>query len=86
MKSEFKLTHRVDLKFPNSEKKGEYLWYEVTTVNNDTFLIGTIYRHPEGNVKHFTDKVERNIETIIKSKGRFPLFTETTHSELASAR
>ena len=69
MKSEFKLTHRVDLKIPNSEKiKVEDLWYEVTTVNNDIFLIGTIYRHPKGNVKHFTDKVEHNTETIIKNK------------------
>ena len=69
VKSEFKLTHRVDLKIPNSETiKVEDLWYEVTTGNKDTFLIGTIYRHPKGNVKHFTDKVEYNIDTIIKSK------------------
>ena len=33
VKSEFKLTHRVDLKIPNSETiKVEDLWYEVTTI------------------------------------------------------
>ena len=69
VKSEFKLTHRVDLKIPKSETiKVEDLWYDVTTGNNDTFLIGTIYRHPKENVKHFTNKVEHNIETIIKNK------------------
>ena len=53
MKSEFKLTHRVDLKISNSETiKVEDLWYELTTGNNDTFFIGTIYRHLKRNVKH----------------------------------
>ena len=55
MKSKFKFTHRVDLKIPNSETiKVEDLCYELTTGNYDTFLIGTIYRDPKVNVKHFT--------------------------------
>ena len=70
VKSKFKFNHRVDLKIPNSETiKVEDLWYEVTLQgSNITFLIGTIYRHPKGNVKHFTNKVEHNIKTIIKNK------------------
>ena len=69
VKSEFKLPHRVDLKIPNLKTiKVEDLWYELNTGNNDIFFIGTIYRHPKGNVKHFTDKGEHNIETIIKSE------------------
>ena len=52
VKSEFKLTQRVDLKIPNSETiKVEDLWYEVTIGNNDTFFIGSTYRHPKRNVK-----------------------------------
>ena len=57
------------MKIPNSEiMKVEDLWHEVTTGKNDTFFIGIIYRHPKGNVKHFTDEVEHNTETIIKTK------------------
>ena len=69
IKNENKTTERKDLKIVNSDAvKVEDLWFEVTDTDDETFLISVIYRHPKGNVNHFSDSIENSITKIIDDK------------------
>ena len=69
IKNENKTTERKDLKIVNSDAvKVEDLWFEVTNTDDETFLISVIYRHPKGNVNHFSDSIENSITKIIDDR------------------
>ena len=69
IKNENKTTERKDLKIVNSDAvKVEDLWFEVTNTDDEAFLISVIYRHPKGNVNHFSDSIENSITKIIDDR------------------
>ena len=57
------------MKIVNSDAvKVEDLWFEVTNTDDETFLISVIYRHPKGNVNHFSDSIGNSITKIIDDR------------------
>ena len=41
----------------------ENIWIQIQT-EHDTYIIGCIYRHPNGNTSHFTTELEKTLESV----------------------
>ena len=69
IKNQYKTTEKKDLKTVNSDEvKVEDLWIEVTSISDETFLISVFYRHPKGNVNHFSNSMEDIITKVIDDR------------------
>ena len=42
----------------------ESIWAKLKTINNDTVVLGCIYRHPNGNISHFNEQYQKVLESI----------------------
>ena len=65
IKNELKISNRTkdfNIEFSKNVRV-ENLWIEITNEKSN-YLIGTIYRHPEGNVNEFTNKLESTLTKI----------------------
>ena len=69
IKNDLKITNRTkEFKIEFSKNvRVENLWFEVTK-EKEKFLVGTIYRHPKGNVKEFTNILETTLTKITTDK------------------
>ena len=45
----------------------EDVWLQCTK-NNETIIVGGVYRHPNGNTKHFTSDLERSLSKLTKNE------------------
>ena len=50
-------------------KNVEDIWIE-THIKDQTVIVGSVYRHPGGNIADFRTKLERSLDTIQKEAGR----------------
>ena len=65
IKNELKVSNRTkdfNIEFSKNVRV-ENLWFEITK-EKSKYLIGTIYRHPKGNVNEFTNKLESTLTKI----------------------
>ena len=46
----------------------EDLWVNITDGNKNIYTVGVIYRHPNGNIKHFTEQLVTVISKIPKNR------------------
>ena len=54
-----------ELKIPCSPKvRVEDLWVEVTNNFGEKHIVSVIYRHPRGNVKLFTEHLEKSLSNM----------------------
>ena len=42
----------------------EGLWIEITLTNKQTLIVGTIYRHPNYNIKSFLNNMESTVDKL----------------------
>ena len=67
VKSSLKVSEREDLKIINSEHgkvKTENLWLEIVKSTGKKFVVSVIYRHSDGNVTNFSEKLEHSLVTL----------------------
>ena len=50
----------------------EDIWVEVTNVNNTSFLVCTLYSHPNNNTKHFGEILENSINILNMERNFLP--------------
>ena len=61
-------TERPDLKLEGCNKnKIENLWLQLNK-ENCKFILGGLYRHPHGDIKEFSKKIEKNLEIIARNR------------------
>ena len=68
--NEYTFTSKDEIKLEKQCKcsncQYENKWVE-TTINNDSYIIGCIYRHPNGNIDHFMQALSKSLEKIPKN-------------------
>ena len=51
----------------SNNAKVENLWYEITK-GSKSYIVGTIYRHPIGNIKDFTEKLDNTLSLLTENR------------------
>ena len=68
IKKEHKVTEKSEYKIQSSNNvKVENLWYEISK-GSKSYIVGTIYRHPNHNIKDFTEKLDNTLSLLTENR------------------